>query len=73
MSQDGKHTSNKRQKTTNSTMGANQNYYDILGVDKQATAEGKFFFAMKYTSYALCINITTVHTTNTTVLTYNNT
>ena len=48
-------------------MGANTNYYDILGVDKQATAEGK------YTSYALCINITTVHTTNTTVLTYNNT
>ncbi len=34
-------TSSKRQKTTNSTMGANQNYYDILGVDKKATNEGK--------------------------------
>ena len=36
----GQHTSNKRQKTTDNNMGANQNYYDILGVDKKATSEG---------------------------------
>lgn len=41
MSQEGQHTSNKRQKTTNNNMGANENYYDILGVDKNATAEGE--------------------------------
>ena len=34
-------TSNKRQKTkhNNNNMGANQNYYDILGVSKTATSE----------------------------------
>ena len=25
----------------NNNMGANENYYDILGVDKKATAEGE--------------------------------
>ena len=49
-------------------MGANENYYDILGVDKKATAEGEkwYLFAIAIsTSYALSQGN---HTANTTVL-----
>jgi len=63
MSQDGQYTSNKRQKTTNNNMGANQNYYDILDVDKQATAEGKIFFCNEHIicTFTLYLTNITVH------------
>ena len=40
-------SNNKRRKTAdtnidNNNMGAKENYYDILGVDRNATAEGTF-------------------------------
>ena len=47
-------------------MGAKENYYDILGVDKKATDEGKnSFFAMNTSCALYHIANTTVHTTKT--------